>query len=80
MISVNEIINLLHECNIIAEITEDTPLFDEGIIDSFSIFNDVLPMLMEKYQMDVDPLDLMPDNFETPRAITCYVNRIKGNE
>lgn len=79
-VTINEIITRLKECNIVPEISEDTQLFDEGLIDSFSIFNDILPMLIEKYDIEVDPLDLMPDNFETPTAIANYINRMKGNK
>lgn len=54
---------------------EDTDLFETGILDSMSIFNKVLPILEDDYKINVHQLELVPENFETPKKIAEYISR-----
>ena len=54
---------------------EDTDLFETGILDSMSIFNKVLPILEDDYKINVHPLELVPENFETSKNIAEYISR-----
>lgn len=72
---VEEIITLLKEINPVMELNAQTDLFDTGYVDSFVIFNELLPKLEEKYGFEVTPLDLMPENFLTPQCIADFVDK-----
>ncbi|MCI9530667.1 MAG: hypothetical protein HFH38_02760 [Lachnospiraceae bacterium] len=68
-----EIIYLLKEIQPVGEFGEGTMLFEGGLIDSFVIFDRLLPGLEEKYGISVKPLELLPEHFETPGAIAEYI-------
>ena len=50
-------------------------LFESGYVDSLVIFERLLPRLEEIYGIQIEPMELIPDNFETPEAIGKYVER-----
>lgn len=79
MVTENTIIELLHEFKPEINFERNTALFESGYIDSLTIFSELLPLLTEKFGIEISPLDLVPDNFSTPAAITLYVNRVKEN-
>ena len=79
MISTEMIIELLHEFKPEMSLEEQTELFDSGLIDSLTIFSELLPRLTKNFKIEISPLDLVPENFNTPAAITEYVNRVRGN-
>lgn len=58
-------------------IDENTALYDELAIDSLTIFNELLPCLEKEFHIQITPLDLMPENFETVGALTHLVEMIK---
>lgn len=67
------ILEMLSKIQPLVEWEKGTPLFESGLIDSITIFEKILPGLEEKYGMKIEPLELVPDNFETPEAIAAYV-------
>jgi len=73
MTKLEEVIALLKELQPAMELDEGTDLFDTGYIDSFVIFNELLPKIESKYGFEVTPLDLMPENFLTPGAIANFI-------
>lgn len=58
-------------------IREDTRLFDEGVMDSFSVFNDLIPAIEQEYGIKFQAIDILPENFETPEKIADFVMRAK---
>lgn len=74
-IKLAEIICILKQIRPFGEFEGDTLLFDSGYIDSLVIFDRLLPALEEKYQITIEPYELVPENFETPEAILKYVER-----
>ncbi len=58
-------------------ITEDTKLFEEGIVDSTGIL-EIVAFIEEQYAVGVADDELVPENFETVRAIACYVETKNG--
>ncbi|MBQ9590343.1 MAG: acyl carrier protein [Butyrivibrio sp.] len=77
MIKVSEIILKLKDVLKYDDITANTDLFGEGIIDSISLFDKILPIIEGEYGIEIHPLELVPSNFETPSKITDYINRKK---
>lgn len=71
-----KVLNIIHSATGNSGITENMSLFEEAGMDSFTIFNGVLPALMEEFSFDINPMDLVPENFETASAIAAYVERV----
>ena len=71
-VQVEDIIQMLKEIQPLGEYTEDTLLFESGYIDSLTIFDKLLPRLEESYGIVIEPLDLLPNHFETPKAIQKF--------
>lgn len=72
-IQLETIISILNEIQPLGKYEADTALFDSGYIDSLIIFDRLLPKLEEIYEITVEPPELIPDHFETPKAILEYV-------
>lgn len=70
---ITQLIDLLHKIQPLGTFEADTPLFDSGYMDSIIVFERLLPALEELFQITVEPPELVPENFETPKAIGRYV-------
>jgi len=53
-------------------VEDDTPLIDNGVIDSLGVMK-LVAYLEETFAITVAPDDLVPENFETPKLITALV-------
>lgn len=53
---------------------EDSDLFAEGILDSFSLMQLVMH-LDESFRIEIDADDIVPENFSTLRNISNLVKR-----
>ena len=58
-----------------AELTPDTELVVQGILDSIEILN-LVSFLEEQFGVAVPIDDFIPENFATPRAIADLVIRL----
>lgn len=56
------------------QVNDEDSLLENGIIDSIVIMELVL-FLEEKYGMQISEDDLMPENFDSLRAIRNYVGK-----
>lgn len=74
-----EVIGLIEGIKTECKVDEDTDLFESGVVDSFIIFNKLLPLIEEKYGIEISPLDLMPENFMTPRDMADFIDRKRAN-
>lgn len=54
------------------QLTSDMSLFDNGIMDSTGVL-DLVAFIEEKYQVQVDDTDLVPENFDSLTAIATYI-------
>lgn len=79
-IQVDEIIQILKKINSNGEYDANTMLFNSGFIDSFLLLGKLLPTIEEKYSFTVGAIDLMPENFETPKAICEFIERKKNEK
>lgn len=55
------------------QITEETRLTDEGIIDSIALLEVILG-LEEAFGLSIDPFDMDPDNFSSLPEITKFIS------
>lgn len=79
MINSSEILELLQKYVQDIKLTENTDIFNECSMDSFTVFSKLLPELLERYNIEIAPNELIPENFESAAAITRYINSKKGN-
>lgn len=58
----------------VSEVSNDSPLFSTGIIDSFTLVS--LMALIETHAgFQVDPMDVTLENFDTIDRMQAYVDR-----
>lgn len=72
-----KIVNMIHEINEEDTIENyDTELLTSGILDSLGIAQ-LVAALEEKFDMDIDPEDIVPENFHSVHAIADLVKKTK---
>ena len=54
------------------DLSRDDPLFTSGAIDSFDLVQ-ILSFLKERYSLDVSPLDVSLENFDSLARISALV-------
>ena len=72
--------------DILAMLMELRPEFDfkdsdnfvmDGLLDSFDIIS-LISMMEEKYDVKIDGLDIVPDNFSSVESIENLIKKSKG--
>lgn len=58
------------------QLSHDTPLLEEGMLDSLQIVQ-LVGFLESHFGISVDVEELVPDNFETVSAVGAMVERIR---
>lgn len=53
-----------------------TTLIDDGILDSFAILS-IVSELQEAFDIEVSPMDIIPENFNSANALWEMVQRLK---
>ncbi len=61
------------------ELTRETHLFREGVVDSIGILL-LVRMLEERFSLSVDPSQMVLANFETVRAMGDFVRSSKSGD
>jgi acyl carrier protein len=64
--------------HLLTEVTEDTPLFKQGLLDSLLLMK-FIAFLERKYRIDIPDEAIVPENFETLRSIRSFLRRIASN-
>ena len=62
-----------------AEITENTKLIEQHILDSFAIIN-LVANLEDEYDVAISAKDIVPENFESPKAILSMIERLEDED
>lgn len=57
------------------DVTDDTMLISQGLLDSLLLMN-LLAFLERKYGIQIPDEEIVPENFETPRAIRSLISRL----
>ena len=74
----NEILAMLAELRPEFDFTESEDFVMDGLLDSFDIIS-LVSMVEEKYNVKIDGLDIVPENFASINAITALVKKSGGN-
>lgn len=77
--TINKIMDIIQEIKPSAEITEDTLLLDEHVLDSLSIVS-LVSELCDEFDIDITPLDVIPENFATVGNIADMIERIEEDD
>ena len=71
-----EIIDILKEVKPGVDFNKEKNLVEEEILDSFDIVN-LVAKLDEKFDIEITPADLVPENFSSAEAIKELVEKLK---
>ncbi len=73
-----EIYSILKELRPEFDFKESTDFVEDGILDSFDIIT-IVSVLEERYNIKIDGLEVVPENFCTVNAIINLVKKSGGN-
>ena len=71
----DQIINILKGIRSDIDFEKETSLVDGGILDSFDIIS-LVSELNDTFQIDISVVDLVPENFNSAKAIAALVKRL----
>jgi len=72
----NELIKLLEDIKADADFETCETLIDDGILDSFDILS-IVSELCEAYGIEISPVDIVPENFNSASALLQMVKRLQ---
>ena len=72
-----DILDMLAELRPEFDFAESDNYIEDGLLDSFDIVS-LTSMLEEKYNITIDGLDIVPENFATAEAIAGLVRKSGG--
>ena len=73
-----QIIELLEEIKPGEDFTGSNTYVDDGVLDSFDILT-LISMLEEQFEIKIDGLDIVPENFQNVKAIIRLIEKSKKN-
>lgn len=74
----DEILEMLAEIRPEFDYTDSDDFIEDGLIDSFDIIT-LISMIEEKYDVKIDGLDIVPENFKSVDDIVGLVKKTKDN-
>ncbi len=72
----SEILEILEELKPGENYADSNMFVEDGLLDSFDIIS-LISVLEEKYNIQIDGLDIIPDNFRNVEAIVNLINKSK---
>ena len=72
-----ELMELLEEIQPDADFEKCDTLIDDGILHSFAILS-IVSELQDTYEITITPADIIPENFNSAKALWDMVCRLKG--
>lgn len=69
-----KIYDLLQEIRPEIDFTESSDYISDGLLDSYDIL-ELISNLMDTYQIEINPLDIIPENFQNIDTIWQLVNQ-----
>lgn len=71
-----ELLAILEEIRPDVDFETEQFLVKDGILDSFDIIS-MVGALNDAYDIEIQPVDLVPENFNSAEAILALVNRLQ---
>ena len=73
----NDIYEMLKELRPEVDFENAKQFVTEGLIDSYDLVS-LVSMIEEKYEIMIDPLEMVPENFETVDSILNLIKKSGG--
>jgi len=73
-----KLIEILKEVNADVDFENCTTLIDDGILDSFDIVS-IVGELNDAFDVEISPVDIIPTNFNSAKAMWTMVERLQDN-
>ncbi len=72
-----DILEMLAEIRPEFDFTDSDDFVMDGMLDSFDIIS-LTNMIEEKYNIKIDGLDIVPENYSSVESIEALINKSKG--
>ena len=74
----DELLELLEDLKPTVDFRTCTGLIDDGYLDSFDILS-IVSELNDAFGIEISPVDIIPENFNSAQALWDMVERLKDN-
>ena len=74
----DELLELLEDIKPTVDFRTCTGLIDDGYLDSFDILS-IVSELNDAFGIEISPVDIIPENFNSAQALWHMVERLKDN-
>ena len=74
----DELLELLVDIKPTVDFRTCTGLIDDGYLDSFDILS-IVSELNDAFGIEISPVDIIPENFNSAQALWNMVERLKDN-
>ena len=74
----DELLELLEDIKPTVDFRTCTGLIDDGYLDSFDILS-IVSELNDAFGIEISPVDIIPEHFNSAQALWNMVERIKDN-
>ena len=74
----DELLELLEDIKPTVDFGTCTGLIDDGYLDSFDILS-IVSELNDAFGIEISPVDIIPENFNSAQALWNMVERLKDN-
>lgn len=74
----DELLELLEDIKPTVDFRTCTGLIDDGYLDSFDILS-IVSELNNAFGIEISPVDIIPENFNSAQALWDMVERLKDN-
>ena len=74
----DELLELLEDIKPTVDFRTCTGLIDDGYLDSFDILS-IVSELNDAFGIEISPVDIIPENFNSAQALWTMVERLKDN-
>ena len=74
----DELLELLEDIKPTVDFRTCTGLIDDGYLDSFDILS-IVSELNDAFGIEISPVDIIPENFNSAQALRNMVERLKDN-
>ncbi len=74
----DELLELLEDIKPTVDFRTCTGLIDDGYLDSYDILS-IVSELNDAFGIEISPVDIIPENFNSAQALWNMVERLKDN-
>ncbi len=76
---IDTIIDIIKGIKPAASVDENTRLIDDKVLDSLAMIS-LVAELSDEFDVDISAQDIVPENFETVKAIKALIERLEDED